>query len=239
MEHKVKKEAVILAGGLGTRLRTVVKDVPKPMADINGKPFLEYLLNFLNFYRFEKVVLAVGYRREIIQDYFTNRFKNMEIEYSVEEELLGTGGAIKKAIEKTERKHVFIFNGDTFFEVDLNNFLRFHIEKDADVSIALKHMKNFDRYGSINIDKDFRIISFEEKKFKKEGYINGGVYLVNRDFIQSLDIDGKFSFEKDVLERFYKEKKFYGYPSDGYFIDIGVPEDYEKAKRDFKNFKYR
>ena len=236
MGNKIKKEAIILAGGLGTRLRSVVKDVPKPMADINGKPFLEYLLDFLNFYKFEKIVLAVGYKREIIQDYFKNKFKNIEIDYSIEEKLLGTGGAITKALKKTKSNNVFIFNGDTFLEIDVNDFLRFHLEKNADISIALKHMKNFDRYGSINIDKDFRITSFEEKSFKKEGYINGGVYIVSRDFLENLNLDKKFSFEKDVLEKFYKEKRFFGYPSEGYFIDIGIPKDYLKAQKDLKKW---
>ncbi|GAB6072775.1 D-glycero-D-manno-heptose 1-phosphate guanosyltransferase [Venenivibrio stagnispumantis] len=233
------KEAIILAGGLGTRLQSVVKDLPKPMADINKKPFLEYLFNYLNYFKIKKIILAVGYKKDIIKEYFGNKYKDIAIVYSEEKELLGTGGAIKQAIEFCEEQEILILNGDTFFDIDLNKFYDFHISKHSKLSLALKLMKNFDRYGAIEIDENKKIVAFLEKAYKQEGFINGGVYLLNKNFFMSLNFHEKFSFEKEFMEKYYKVYDFYGFPFDNYFIDIGIPEDYEKAKRDFENFKYR
>lgn len=232
------KEAIVLAGGLGTRLKSVVKDFPKPMADINSKPFLEYLLNYLNRYDIKRVILAVGYKADIIKNYFGEKFKNTSISYSEEKELLGTGGAIKQALEFTNSKDILILNGDTFFGIDLRKFYQFYKNKNSNLTLALKEMKNFDRYGVIEIDNNYKIINFLEKKYRKYGLINGGIYLLNKEFFLSLNMPEKFSFEKDFLEKYYKYYDFYGIPFDSYFIDIGIPDDYEKAKRDFKKFKY-
>ncbi len=224
------KEAVVLAGGLGTRLREVVKDVPKPMADINGKPFLEYLLLFLNKQDIEKVVLSVGYRYEVIKEYFGDSFLNIHLLYSIEEEPLGTGGAIKKALSFIDEDEVFIFNGDTFFQVDLFKFYEFHSRKKSRLSLALKMMNITDRYAIVEIDEHHRITAFLEKKESQGGFINGGIYLMNKEFFLSFNLSDKFSFEQNFLESYYKDYEFYGFPSDSYFIDIGVPEDYNKAK---------
>jgi len=232
------KEVIILAGGLGTRLRNVVQNVPKPMANINGKPFLEYLLNYLAFYNIEHVILAVGHKSNVIKKHFKNRFKDILITYSEEKELLGTGGAIKQSLEFTDSEDVLILNGDTFFDVDLKNFYQLHKDKNSNLTLALKEMKNFDRYGVIEIDNTYKITAFLEKKYRNKGLINGGIYLLNKEFFQSLNLPKKFSFEKDFMEKYYKDFQFYGMPFFSYFIDIGIPEDYEKAKRDFKEFKY-
>ncbi|GIW23328.1 MAG: D-glycero-D-manno-heptose 1-phosphate guanosyltransferase [Candidatus Sericytochromatia bacterium] len=232
------KEAIILAGGLGTRLRKLVKDLPKPMADINGKPFLEYIFYYLRSYGVKKIILAIGYKSEIIKDYFDFKFKDVSIFYSEEKELLGTGGAIKQAITLAQEKDVFILNGDTFFDINLERFYKFHKDKNSKISLALKRMENLDRYGVIEIDSDNKIVAFLEKKHRESGLINGGIYLINRDFYLSLRLPAKFSFEKDLLEKYYSIYNFYGLPFDSYFIDIGVPEDYERAKKDFKKFKY-
>ncbi len=231
------KEAIVLAGGLGTRLRKILKDVPKPMADINGKPFLEYLLLNLEKNGIEKVILAVGYKYEVIKDYFGEKFNSLQIKYSIENKLLGTGGGIKKALSLIEEEDVYVFNGDTFFDINLEKFYEFHKSKRAKISIALKAMQNFNRYGTVMIDKDFRIVGFEEKKFRKVGFINSGIYLLNTPFFNFQNLPLKFSFEKDFLEVYYKDFEFYGFPFEGYFIDIGVPEDYERAREDFKKFK--
>lgn len=227
---KMIKEAIVLAGGLGTRLREVIKDVPKPMADINGKPFLEYVLRLLDKQSIEKVVLSVGYRYEFIMDYFGDKFSNIRLIYSIEDEPLGTGGAIKKAIRLIDEDEIFIFNGDTFFQVDLFKFYEFHSSKTSRLSIALKMVNITDRYGIVKIDKNNRITAFLEKKEKQDGLINGGIYLMNKDFFLSFNLPDKFSFEQDFLEKYYKDYEFYGFPFDSYFIDIGVPEDYDKAK---------
>lgn len=232
-------EAIILAGGLGTRLRSIVKDVPKPMADINGKPFLEYIFRYIKHFGINKVILAVGYKADIIKNYFGNRFNGISIIYSEEKELLGTGGAIKQAIMFSEVNNVFIINGDTFFDIDLNKVYQFHMRKKAALTIALRYIKNADRYGIIEIDEKNTVRKFLEKGEKKEGYINGGIYLIDKSFFLSFDLPKRFSFEKDFLEKNYELCNFYGIPFDTYFVDIGVPEDYERAKKEFKAFKYR
>lgn len=233
------KEAIILAGGLGTRLRSVVKDIPKPMANINGKPFLEYILLYLKSKGILKVILAVSYKWEIIRNYFGKEYEGLEIVYSIEHTPFGTGGAIKKAIDFVEFADICILNGDTFFNVDLKKFFEFHKNKDSILSIALKKMENIERYGTVEINNENRITAFYEKQYKRDGLINGGIYLLNKDFLLSLNLPNKFSFEKDLLEMYYKIYPFYGLPFDSYFIDIGVPGDYEKAKRDFQKFEYR
>jgi D-glycero-alpha-D-manno-heptose 1-phosphate guanylyltransferase len=226
------KEAIVLAGGLGTRLRKVVKDVPKPMADVNGKPFLEYLLAFLAKQQIEKVVLSVGYKYEVIKNYFGKFFSGMELVYSVESEPLGTGGGIRKSLSFVNSGNVFIVNGDTFFDVNLKKLFLFHKKKKSVISVALKPMKHFDRYGSVKLDENKKIIGFEEKKYHESGLINGGIYLLNKDFFMSFDLGEKFSFEKDFLEKYYNSYAFYGLEFESYFIDIGIPEDYENFKKD-------
>ncbi|OAG27021.1 nucleotidyltransferase family protein [Thermodesulfatator autotrophicus] len=233
------KEAIVLAGGLGTRLRKVVKDVPKPMADINGKPFLEYLLTFLAKQGIEKVILSVGYKYEVIKGYFGKSFLGIELVYSVECKPLGTGGGIRKSLSYIDSENVFIMNGDTLFEVALNKLFLFHKEKKSLLSVALKPMKQFDRYGVVKLDENKRIIGFEEKRYYESGLINGGIYLLNKNFFMSFDLKEKFSFEKDFLEKYYTIYDFYGLEFNKYFIDIGIPEDYERAKEDFKKFEYR
>lgn len=217
-------EAIVLAGGFGTRLKEVVSDVPKPMAPVNGKPFLEYLIKDLGEKGIRHIILAIGYKKEIIKEYFKNRYENIEITYSEELTPLGTGGAIKKALKSAKEADVFIVNGDTFFDVDLKGMKEFHTEKKSTLTVAVKEMKNFDRYGSLVI-KENRIIEFEEKKKKAKGKINGGIYLIKKDLLNRIEKEN-FSFEKKVLEDKRIEK--YSYKSKGYFIDMGIPEDYFK-----------
>jgi len=226
------KEAIVLCGGKGTRLRSVVSDVPKPMADINGRPFLAYLLDDLADQGVETAILAVGYTREVILDYFGESYKGMNIKYSVEEEALGTGGGIKLACKLAKEEEVLAINGDTFFKVDLQKLYDFFEESSAAMVMALKQMQDFDRYGTVRIGKDGRIMGFEEKQYQKEGLINGGVYLFRKSMLEETDLPQKFSFETDILEKQYNNEAFYGLGYDTYFIDIGIPEDYEKSKHD-------
>lgn len=226
------KEAIVLCGGKGTRLRSVVSDVPKPMADINGRPFLAYLLDDLAEQGIETTILAVGYKREVIIDYFGDSYKGMNLKYSVEEEALGTGGGIKLACNHVEGEEVLAINGDTFFQVDLEKLSDFFNESSAALVMALKSMRDFDRYGTVRIGEDGRIMGFEEKQYQVEGLINGGVYLFRKSLLLETDLPLKFSFETDVLEKKYDNEAFYGLGYDTYFIDIGIPEDYERSKHD-------
>lgn len=223
-------ETIVLAGGFGIRLKEVVSDVPKPMAPVNGKPFLEYLLKDLSKKGIKHAILAVGYKKKIIKEYFKNKYENIEITYSEELTPLGTGGAIKKALKLAKKEDVFIVNGDTFFDVDLKRMKKFHTKNKSTLTVAVKEMENFDRYGSLVI-KENKIIEFEEKKKKDKGKINGGIYLIKKDLLNRIEKEN-FSFEKEILEDKKIEK--YSYESEGYFIDIGIPEDYFKIRKQFE-----
>lgn len=220
---------IILAGGFGTRLSTVVKDVPKPMAPINGKPFLHYIFQELEFQQIQQVVLSVGHLKEIIQDYFQDKYLGISIQYAIENEPLGTGGGIKHAFNYIEHD-AFVLNGDTYFDIDLIKLK----EENCDIAIALKPMFEFDRYGTVVLNAQNKIISFNEKKYCEHGLINGGVYYFNKTMFDKIPTGQKFSFEKDILEAHTQQLNIQGKIFDNYFIDIGIPEDYEKAKNDFK-----
>lgn len=222
-------EAIILAGGLGTRLRSVISDVPKPMAPVNNKPFLEYILDYLNKQGIKKVILSVGYKWDIIENYFGNKYKNMEIVYNVEKERLGTGGAIKDSLKHVKSDGVYVLNGDTYFNIDLKEL---KLDNDIKITLALREMKDFDRYGVVEITKDGYIQKFKEKAYYKKGLINGGIYLINKHIFDEFDLPKSFSFE-EFLEENFRTLKAKGKVFSGYFIDIGIPEDYEKAKRYF------
>jgi D-glycero-alpha-D-manno-heptose 1-phosphate guanylyltransferase len=228
-------DAIILAGGLGTRLRMVINDVPKCMASVNNHPFLYYIFLQLQKNQVKHVILSLGYKHEKIVEWIEKNQFNCLISYAIEDEPLGTGGAIKMALNKVKTKEVLILNGDTFFDIDIKDFYDFHVQHNASISIALKHINRFDRYGSVSIDKSNRIVEFREKEYCDYGYINGGCYLLQKDSRLFDDIQQlTFSFEKEVLEKNTTDKKIYGYVSDRYFIDIGVPEDYMTANEDFK-----
>lgn len=224
-----KQEAIVLAGGMGTRLRSVIRDIPKPMAPIGERPFLSFLLDELQAQGIDRVILSTGYKHETVEDYYGKAYKGMELVYSVEETPLGTGGAIKKALQQVESPHVLILNGDTMFRVDLQAMRKFHLEHDADLSLALKHMKDSQRYGVVETDNK-RVVHFQEKTESKAGAINGGVYMLRKQALLNRQLPEKFSFEKEFMEAHYRELKVMAFESEGYFIDIGIPEDYTKAQ---------
>ena len=230
-------EAIILAGGLGTRLQKVVNDKPKSMALINDKPFLEYLLNFLTGQDIRKVILSIGYKREMILNYFKDRYKHLPIFYAIEEEPLGTGGGIVNAMEQVEEECAFVLNGDSMFRIDMHAMLQFHLKIKADLTMALRYLDDTSRFGTVKIDQTKKVTGFNEKKQDAcPGYINGGVYLINKGFLLSGSFGKQFSIEKDCFEKCYKEAGIFGYPSKGYFLDIGIPEDYMTAQDEFKRF---
>ena len=219
-------EAIILAGGLGTRLRSVVSEVPKCMAPVDGRPFLQYMLEWLSRYDVSHVVLSVGYLREVIFSYMDSRAWPFEISYAVEEEPLGTGGGIRLALTKCREDRVIVLNGDTFFDVDLDA-----LSFTAPVTLALKPMRNFDRYGAVDWDGEL-VTGFHEKAACAEGLINGGVYALVRSQLDFAFQPKRFSFEKDLLEPLAAGHLVAGQVQDGYFIDIGIPEDYARAQRE-------
>jgi len=226
------KEAIILAGGLGTRLRTAVPDLPKCMAPVNGQPFLSYVIEHLLEQGVQQFILALGYKSEAFENFLSTKLSTGTYQLSIEDEPLGTGGAIRKACSLTEGKTVIALNGDTLFRINLKKLISFHHMCGANCTLSLKPMKNFNRYGVVELNKDYSIKSFHEKKQYQEGLINGGVYALHAQKFLAEELPVKFSFEKDYLETFYQSRRMFGVVQDEYFIDIGIPEDYERAKRE-------
>ncbi|MBK7035238.1 MAG: nucleotidyltransferase family protein [Bacteroidetes bacterium] len=236
MKLQKPNEAIVLAGGFGTRLQTVVNLLPKPMAPVAGKPFLQYILDDLINQEIEHVILAVGYLKETIIDHFGYHYHNLKITYSIEDDPLGTGGGILQASKYANQEVSYVINGDTYFDVDLEALFNLHIHHKALLTVALKKMQKFDRYGTVEIDNDHKIIAFNEKKYVDEGLINGGIYCLDKK-IFSQDLPDKFSFEKEILEKEFIKGNVFGKVFDGYFIDIGIPEDYAKAQDDFRKWQ--
>jgi len=228
------KEAIILAGGFGTRLKYIVSDVPKPMAPINGTPFLAYLLQKLTTAGFEHVILSTGYLHEKIESYFGNAFGSLRISYSEESTPLGTGGAILLAMQKVETNNVFVLNGDTLFDIDFNSLQKFHFQHKSILSISLREEVDVARYGSVVVNEGGKITAFTEKnQAHGKGLINGGIYVVNKALFANLNMPEQFSFEKDIMEKLYTTMDFYALECKAYFIDIGVPDDYNRAQQEF------
>lgn len=232
----MKPEVIILAGGKGTRLQQVISDVPKPMAPVAGKPFLTYLLDQMVQWGIEKAKLSVGYKHEIIESYFGKRYKSLELDYVVEEVALGTGGGIRLAAERCASNDVLVLNGDTFFDVDINQLLGQHGKTQSGMTIALKQMEKVTRYGMVKRNEN-RIVGFEEKsQTPQSGWINGGIYCLNREVFLNLTQPGVFSMETEFMEKRVNEVQMMGFESNGYFIDIGIPEDYKIANTYFENY---
>ncbi len=229
-------ECIILAGGLGTRLRSAVPDLPKCMAPIAGKPFVQYLINYLLEQGVSKFIFSLGYMHESIETFIQETYPQLNYTIALEAEPLGTGGAIFLACKQATAKNVLVMNGDTMFRIDAVQFMQFHEENQAQCSVALKPMQNFERYGVVEIGQDHKILSFKEKQHYATGLINGGVYALNTNYFLQLPFPEKFSFEKDFLEQYFSEANMLGQVQDEYFIDIGIPEDFERAGRELIDF---
>ena len=230
-------ECVVLAGGKGTRLRSVVSDLPKCMAPVAGRPFLAWLLDDLREAGFDHIILSLGYKHEAVEAWVASRPDRDSITCVVEEEPLGTGGGVRLALRQAREDAVFILNGDTFFGVDYPAMQAFHRQSGAQATLALKPLRDFDRYGEVTLDGEGRITAFREKRPCAEGLINGGVYLLQRDALA--EMPERFSLEKDYFEPKAESAGLAGFRSEGYFIDIGIPADYARAQRDFADGAYR
>ncbi|MCB0417711.1 MAG: NTP transferase domain-containing protein [Bdellovibrionaceae bacterium] len=228
-------EAIVLAGGLGKRLRSAVPDLPKPMAPIAGRPFLEHQLDYWEREGVTRAILAVSYMADKIQDHFGNRYDGVELDYSVETEPLGTGGGLLLALEKLRDKDesFLVLNGDTFFEVKLDYLLTFHRAKQADLTLSLHSVDANDRYSGIDLAEDGRVESIRKRESGQgKMLVNGGAYLAKASlFTEALGEKGPRSLEDDLMPQWLKSRKnVYGFISTGRFIDIGVPEDYAAAE---------
>jgi len=237
----VLNTAIILAGGMGTRLKTIISDLPKPMAPIMNVPFLTYQLNYLKHFGIKKVIFSVGYLSEKIIAHYNQFFENISIEYSIEKNPLGTGGGIRMAMSNLNEDLVLILNGDSFFDLDLEQFYNLHLEQKSEFSLALRYVNNSERYGNIEFNSSNQITSFIEKnQLNQSGYINAGVYILSKKlYLQNTNSNINFSIEKDFFEKQLNQLIIKGFEFKDYFIDIGIPEDYLKAQDDFKEFKYK
>jgi len=227
------KECIILAGGLGTRLNHLIPGLPKSLAPVAGKPFLKFLLDYLQLQRTDHFIFSLGYLHHQIIEFLNTEAGHLHKTYIIEEKPLGTGGAIMNAMSALKSDQFFVVNADTFYPVDLHHILNFHIQNNADITLALKPMLQPYRYGTVAITANGRIQNFEEKKSCEFGLINGGVYCINRRFLKNIKVETYFSFEKVVLEAMFENARFFGYLQDQFFIDIGVPEDYHYANNNF------
>lgn len=227
-------ECIILAGGLGTRLRDSIGARPKCMAPVAGRPFLHYLFQFLRTQNVKRIVLSLGYESGQVIEWLQQTKWPFEIDWVIEETPLGTGGGIQLALNKCRTSNICVLNGDTFFEVSIEKLFEKQRSTGAETLLATRQMEDADRYGIVEMNEDGLITRFLEKQPGSRGAINGGVYFINRDRFLKRNFPVSFSFEKEYLERFVSEKIFYGSCADGYFIDIGIPSDYERAQTSFK-----
>jgi D-glycero-alpha-D-manno-heptose 1-phosphate guanylyltransferase len=222
-------EAIILAGGMGTRLASRLNGVPKPMAPVAGRPFLETLLTQIHRAGCTRALLSVGYLHSVIESHFGNSFLGLRLGYIIEDVPLGTGGAIRKALPLASETSVLVLNGDTFLQADYGAMMRFHLTKAAGLTIAVTHQTDVARYGGVII-KDGRIVSFQEKGQRTPGFINAGVYVLDTNLQWPQNLAEKFSFETDFLVPEIHRLAPAAYEVNGFFLDIGVPEDLDRAQ---------
>ena len=230
MSSPIIKEAIILAGGLGTRLRSSVPDLPKCMAPVGGRPFIAYITDYFRRAGIERFIFALGYKSAAFEEFFAREFADGGYAVSLEDTPLGTGGAIRQACTLATESSVLVLNGDTFFRIDLAELSAFHNLVLADCSLCLKPMNDFDRFGVVELDTDTRVRAFREKQPYRSGLINGGVYALDRESFLREDLPPVFSFEKDYLEQMLDKRTIYGLVQDDFFIDIGIPEDYQRVQ---------
>ena len=228
-------QAVVLVGGLGTRLRDLVNDRPKPMAPVNGKPFLEYQVEFLKNNGIGEIIFSTGYMSEKIEEHFGSGKKyGLQIKYVKEKDLLGTGGAIKNA-KDIMKEQFFVLNGDSMFLIDLNSMVEFHKNNHADLTIALAKVQQKSRFGNVEINDKFRITGFTEKENIPGDLINGGIYYFEKNNFNWNTFPEKYSIEKEFFPQVVKKNNVFGFVSDSYFIDIGTIEDYKRFENDISN----
>jgi D-glycero-alpha-D-manno-heptose 1-phosphate guanylyltransferase len=221
-------EAIVLAGGFGTRLRAVVPDLPKPMAPVSGRPFLEILLGALARNGYDRVILSVGYRADSVIDHFGATFAGMELVYEIENTPLGTGGALRRALGRCATDHAFVQNGDTYLELDTAE-VEAQWRRDRTPIIVAREVPDTSRYGRLETSGR-RVVGFVSKGIPGRGLINAGSYLLPQNIVRHFPDDGTFSLEADFLAQAVTRMPFDHYVSNGRFIDIGIPEDYARAR---------
>ena len=225
-------EVIILSGGTGSRLAGVVDDVPKILASIKGKPFIFYLINYLLNQKIKTFIFSLGYMHQSIISYIKKDFCFLDCKFIIEKNPLGTGGAIKKSIKETSSENILIVNGDTMLHFNLSSFFKVHLNKNSDCTLITKYLKNPYRYGTVTFNSNNQVMSFKEKLNIDYGYINCGVFILNKKkFIEKTFNKNKFSFEYDFLQKYFNKLKIFVSIQDVFFIDIGIPDDYFLAQK--------
>jgi len=221
-------EAIVLAGGFGTRLREVVPDLPKPMAPIAGRPFLEILLTALAKKGFKRVILSLGFMAEKISNHFGNEYLGMELVYEVESKPLGTGGAVRVALARCVADHVFVFNGDTYLDLEVSDLEQLWQASHCP-AIVVREVPDTSRFGRVVLEEG-RVTSFLEKGMVGLGLINAGCYVIPKNLLDEFVLGKNFSLESDFFYSAIQQQRFNGFVTHGLFIDIGVPDDFELAQ---------
>lgn len=227
-------DVVILCGGKGTRLQSVVSDRPKPMAQLNNKPFLQLLVEYAAGFGFKRFILCAGYMGEIIEKHFSGAFPGLEIAVSRETEALDTAGAVKNAEALLRTSPFLVMNGDSICRLDLRGFVDFHYQKKAKASLAVVKVADAGSFGAITMDAAGRILSFGEKAAAGAGYVNAGIYLLDKTALAEVPQGAKYSLERDLLPALISGGEVYGYETGSRFYDIGTPEGYREAGEKLK-----
>ena len=233
--------ALILVGGLGTRLRSVIGEFPKPMVGINGKPFLEYLIRYLRLQGIVKIILCVGYKHEVIEKFFGDGDKfGVGISYAVEKELLGTAGAIKNAEEFLEgHENFLVLNGDSFLKFSASELLKFHKSKNANFTFLVTTKGEEERSGNIMLNQENKVIKFMEKEnlkdFKDKTYINSGIYIMQKRLLDVIPTNRKYSLEYDLMSGML-DKNVFAQVTTEELIDIGTPESLQYFRQNTELF---
>lgn len=220
----------MLAGGLGTRIRSMFPDLPKAMIPVNGIPFLELQMNSFHKLGIDSFVLCIGYKAEIVKNYFSGKKFPYDVRFSIESQPLGTGGAIAEALYLLDGEFL-IANGDTLVTFDLSEMKSFHHRSKSDLTVLLAKQDDLADYGSVDVNDKWRVVGFQEKdSSKKSGYVNAGVYLATKQVFE--DKRGMFSLERDLLPELVQEHRVFGYPARNPFVDIGTPERFLAFKKE-------
>lgn len=223
--------AIILAGGLGLRLRAAVPDLPKPLSPLKGRPFLAHLMDYWCDQGVTRFILSVGYMREKIIAAFGSEYRGVPVDYAIEETPLGTGGGLLQAMQKLPDAAPFLLlNGDTFFTVQGSDLLKFHHQHQAQCSLSLFRSGEAGRYMAVRLGDDDRITALSDGEAEIGGFANGGVYVLDPAAFKNFALGTPLSFERDILPQLHEQgAAIYGMACDGRFIDIGVPSDYARA----------
>jgi D-glycero-alpha-D-manno-heptose 1-phosphate guanylyltransferase len=222
-------DAIVLCGGLGTRLGELTRETPKPLIEVAGRPFVTHVLDHLVNSGTKRIVLAVSFQWEKLRDALGLSWRGIPLTYCVDSNPMGTGGAIKFSMQQNDLEKAFVVNGDTLLLESLRPLMDLSDLFQADVVIALKRVENAGRFGRVHIEPNKRVISFEEKGRSEPGHINAGMYLVHSRVFNEVD-KNIFSFENDILSKYCGNLQIFGYTTDAYFIDMGVPDDLQKAR---------